>query len=263
MKLLKVDKKCAFGSECLTGYCKSGKCATLDPCKSDENCGKGKFCYWDPTSSSSTGTCKSLRTSAGECEVKDENCCANGLKLSTVTGKYRCEKYFSLDLDADCDSDEICKSGICYNNKCAAFSKYDTTDACSVVCKNKAGTDLPGFCISGYYYNTNGEKVCMYNSKKSSVLEDIIDRYDKVKIDKLNDKEEVYDYYEAFGDKKLAELWNVYANYEALLDQKLIKDDGKRDGDKKCEYEFWKSTISSSYVTTCIGFALALLGLLL
>ena len=263
LSLLKVNKKCSLNSECLTGICKGNKCSTLDPCYSSEHCGKGKYC----DKSGSTNTCKAYVNEGGTCSRNDF--CSNGLYCyygSSTTGK--CQKYFSLDVGTkNVDHSELCKTGIISNDgnyMCVTFSSYDS-DKDKLLCKDGDGKEVE--CIvSGPSGNTfidkSSNKVPIYSKGKFDLLGDIIKRYNKIKLDKLNDKEEGYDYYNYYGDKKYAELKAVYDNYAYLLNQGLIKENGKKNGDNKCEYEFWKSTISSSYINVCLGFALALLSLL-
>ena len=261
VNLLKENKKCSFGGECLTGYCSGGKCKTLDKCTDDENCGKGKYCYTGGT----TPTCKSRLSGPGTCDANNsEKCCGEGLSYiyDSTEKKYKCIKYFSLSVGDTCDDSEQCKSGICSSSQCVSYVETDST-TCDVTCKDSA--DKKFTCLGGSFTNKDEKEVCLYPKEKFDLLGDMIDRYNKIKLDKLNKKEDYayIPYSQYFGDKKYAEKKAVYDNYAYLKDQGLIKSDGKRNGDKKCEYEFWKSTISSSYVHVYLGFALALLGLLL
>ena len=287
VSLKKEGKKCAYNLECLTGYCSSKECKTVDKCINNEQCGKGKYCdvkekHESELDDGTTGTCKNRVTSAGsECDatLNFEDCCANGLFLvkSTTAGKYKCIKPFSLEVGDDCsdqdDDDDampLCKSGFCINvgtngkqdYQCVSVASFDSK-TCAAVLESKAGAKFDIDGDENSYKDKDDKTVCIWSQGRLDLLEDIRDRYDKIKIDKLNDKEDYnYAYREYFGDKKFAELYAVYQYYPYLLNQGLIKDDGKRNGDKKCEYEFWKSTISSSYVNVYLGFILALLGLL-
>ena len=266
VNLLKENKKCSFDGECFTGYCSGGKCKTLDKCTEDENCGKGKYCY----KGGDTPTCKSRLSGPGTCDANNsEKCCGEGLSYiyDSTEKKYKCIKYFSLSVGDKCGDNDQCKSGICSyvqsGYQCVSYVKTDST-TCDVTCKNSANTEYT--CYSNAYFtNKDNKKVCHYPKEKFDLLGDLIDRYNKIKLDKLNKKEDYayIPYRSYFGDKKYAEKKAVYDNYAYLIDQGLIKSNGKRNGDKKCEYEFWKSTISSSYVHVYLGFALALLGLLL
>ena len=263
LSLLKLGKKCSLNSECLSGFCKNNKCSTQDKCYRDENCGKGKYC-----DDMYTHTCKAYVNEGESC---DNNYCGNGLKCypeeSTATNR-KCVKFFSLDVGTKINYDsELCKTGIFSINdkKCVTFSKYDSTNK-KVLCKDEGGNEVE--CKISYadvtFTNKNGEEVTNYSQGRFDLLGDLIKRYNKIKLNKLNEKEEKdYDYYDYYGDKKFAELKAVYDNYAILLDKGLIKENGKKNGDNKCEYEFWKSTISSSYINFCLGFALALLSLLI
>ena len=102
---------------------------------------------------------------------------------------------------------------------------------------------------------------CLYSTGKKELVNELVKRYNEIKLNKPLEKE-ACDYEKYFCDKKYAELKEVYDNYDTLKYIDLIKDNGKKNKNKKCEYEFWKSTISSSYVNVCFGFIFALLGLL-
>ena len=267
LKKLKLNKKCSLNSECLTGICKNNKCSTLDPCLENENCGKGKYCY----KSGSTNTCKSYLNEGETCSItSSSDKCSNGLECysddsTATTGK--CTKLFSLDVDAkNVQNSELCKTGIVSDsNICVTFYKYDS-DTSKVLCKDGNNKEVECYITEiddDTFTDKNGDSVTIYSQGKFDLLGDIIERYNKIKLNKLNEKEEAYDYAGYYGDKKFAELKAVFDNYAPLLDQGLIKANGKKNGDNKCEYEFWKSTISSSYINACLGFALAVLSLLL
>ena len=265
---LKVKKKCSLNSECLTGICKGNKCSTQDTCYRDKHCGKGKYC--DGSTSSSAGTCKDKSKEGQTCDSSDH--CINGLKCyfkdsTASTGK--CTKLFSLEVGTKNVYDsELCKTGIIskdVNLACVTFSSYDS-DNDKVLCKDDGDNQVEcqiSNVYKNYFTDQSNKNVAIYSKGKFDLLGDIIERYNKIKLDKLNDKEEAYDYYSYYGDKKFAELKAVFDDYAYLLNQGLIKENGKKNGDKKCEYEFWKSTVSSSYINVCLGFALVLLSLLI
>ena len=94
------------------------------------------------------------------------------------------------------------------------------------------------------------------------MVDELVKRYNKIKLDKILEKEDC-DYSSYLCDKKYAELYNVHSSYDTLKYLGLIKDNGEKNKDKKCEYEFWRTiTVSSSYVNVCFGFILVLLSLL-
>ena len=273
--LLKTGKKCSLDSECITNYCKDKKCSTLEECIDMTHCGKGKYCY--KPNQSSTGTCKNYISEGGECD--SENWCGNGLDCHYTNSKGKCTKLYSLDVGTkNVYNSELCKTGIISsdgNKECVTFSSasivHDDTenkDYCQAVCKNSNNNDVNCEIIEDYinyddvFTNTDGKVSCTYSKGKFDLVEKMKKRYDKIKLSKLLKKEIDYDYYSFYGDKKYAELKSVYDNYNLLLDRNFIKENGKKNGDKKCEYEFWKSTISSSFVNIYIGFILSLLGIL-
>ena len=108
---------------------------------------------------------------------------------------------------------------------------------------------------------------CVWKNGIKELISDVVERYNKINLNKLLEKESCdYETQAEFGtqllcDKKYGELKMLYFDYEYLLFHGIIKANGKKE--KKCEYEFWKSvTVSSSYISICLGFAFSLLGLL-
>ena len=76
LKYLKIKKKCNYHAECLTRYCNGGKCATLETCREDEDCGPGKFC-----DSYNSQKCYEYVKESGTCNDSDKRC-APGLNSS-------------------------------------------------------------------------------------------------------------------------------------------------------------------------------------
>ena len=272
LKLLKIGKKCNYNAECYTGFCNGGKCATSDTCsyKKDPICGPSKYCAED-----SNGNYKTCTAYKNENEVcKDEDKCAPGYDCyaeSSSASSGTCKKYFSLDLGTKTNDDEFCKSTTAYGGICVEVTKVGTD--CSLTYKDKDGgqektvssstdTDL----IKDTDANNKPTK-CRYEVIKSKdLLNKFIERYNKIKLNKLTEKKKENCGYgiDALCDEKFAELSAVMDKYDYLLDQGLIKENGDKVKDKKCEYNFWKSvTLSSGYFNVCLGLAFGLLGLLL
>ena len=260
LRLLKIDKKCNYNGECNTGFCSGGKCAAYntDGCKKNRHCGPGKYCYND----NGTGKCAAYVGEGGDCSNAG---CAPGLGCGSTS---KCQKLFTLDTGDATSSDEFCKTFAAYGGKCIEVVKV--ADDCSLTYKDKDGGSEIKVTIdeNNKYtladYNDDGSlDECRYSYGPKELRDDIIERYNKIKLNKLTEKKkEMCDYKDYLCDKKYAELITVYENYALLLKQGIIKENGEKNKDKKCEYEFMKSMISSSYVNVCYGFALALLGLL-
>ena len=269
LKLLKIKKKCNYNAECNTGYCNNGKCAAFETCTQynyDTVCGPDKYCKGYDYSGTD-GTCTAY---VKEGEEVGSGQCAPGLGnfYDSESKKTICKKYFSLDKGASATSGvKFCKSYFSDGSKCAEITKVDTPDNyCSVTYDNgdgsgtMTGSDTSG---EGYLYKTiNKERHCLYSTGKKELVDELVKRYNKIKLDKILEKEDCDYGTTNLCDKKYAELNNVYNYYGILKYLNLIKDNGEKNKDKKCEYEFWRSTISSSYVNVYFGFVFALLGLL-
>ena len=250
LRLLKIGKKCNYNAECYTGFCSGGKCAAYgtEECDDDNNCGPDRYC-----DDKDTGKCVAFVNEGDDCSKTE---CAPGLECDSTS---KCKKLFSLDTGAATTKEEFCKTLAAYNGKCIEVVKV--ADDCSLTYKDGGSektdtiTQNPGLKDGDY---------CKYVYGSQELRDDIIERYNKIKLNKLTEKKkEMCDYSADYlCDKKFAELYFVYSYYDLLLKQQLIKENGEKNKDKKCEYEFWRSTISSSYVNVCYGFALALLGLL-
>lgn len=259
LRLLKIGKKCNYNAECYTGFCSGGKCAAYgtEECDDDNNCGPDRYC-------DNTKKCVAFVNEGDSCKDDDE--CAPGLKCDSSTSK--CKKLYSLDTGADASDGEFCKTLASYGGKCIEVVKVAAD--CSLTYKDKDGKEKTVTKTDdnkdtlGEYNGDGTVDECYYAYRPKDLLDDIIERYNKIKLNKLTEKKkEMCDYSaELLCDKKYAELYYVYYYYDLLLKQQLIKENGEKNKDKKCEYEFWRSTISSSYVNVCYGFALALLGLL-
>ena len=270
LKLLKIDKKCNYNSECNTGYCNNGKCATFENCYSNSMCGPSKYCKGFNKYTNTAGTCTDY---VKENEVVDTGTCAPGLGkfYDSDSKNYICKKYFSLDKKAinAYNQDIFCKSYFSYDGKCAELIKVDTPENyCSITYDNGDGEKvITGSASSGedfLYQMIDGDSTphCLYSTGKKELVNELVKRYNKIKLDKILEKEDCDYGSNNLCDKKYAELNNVYNYYGILKYLNLIKDNGEKNKDKKCEYEFWRSTISSSYVNVCFGFVFALLGLL-
>ena len=256
LKLLKIKKKCNYNAECYTGFCNGKKCAAYgdsDTCSDNKNCGPDRYC--GVKTGSTTKTCIPYLKEGEDCKTATSGC-APGLECYTKDGtSFNCKKYFSLD-KGDYGSKLLCKSMYVVGGKCAEITEFGND--CKI--KYDDGTNTNVEKQEGYKYDN--KNYCYYTSGWNDLVSDIKKRYDKIKLDKVLEKENC-DYETYYCDKKYGELIEVYNNYETLLNQQLIKDDGKKNGDKKCEYEYWRSvTVSSSYVSVCLGLAFALLGLL-
>ena len=262
LRLLKIGKKCNYNAECYTGFCSGGKCAAYgtEECDDDNNCGPDRYC---DNENGGTGKCVAFVNEGDDCSKTK---CAPGLECDSTS---KCKKLFSLDTGAATTKEEFCKTLAAYNGKCIEVVKV--ADDCSLTYKDKDGGSEITVKVANdkdnlAKYEDDGTtlKECRYAYRPKDLLDDIIERYNKIKLNKLTEKKkEMCDYSaELLCDKKYAELYYVYYYYDLLLKQQLIKENGEKNKDKKCEYEFWRSTISSSYVNVCYGFALALLGLL-
>ena len=264
LKLLKIGKKCNYNAECYTGSCSGGKCAAYgtEECSGDNNCGPDKYCGIE----NGKAKCLAYITQDGNCKNGEK--CAPGLKCDKSASSPTCKKLYTLEIGDSSSSGELCKSFAAYKGKCIEVTKV--ADDCSLTYKDKDGNEQNvKLETDGSNKNDlietddNYDEVCKYRYASKDLRDDVIERYNKIKINKLTEKKkENCDYGEYLCDKKYAELISVYKDYTLLLEKKLIKDNGEKNKDKKCEYEFWRSTISSSYVNVYFGFVFALLGLL-
>ena len=235
----------------MTRYCNGGKCATLETCLEDEDCGPGKFC-----DSYNSQKCYEYVKEGQTCNYSDKRC-ALGLECNTDS---KCTKLYSLENGAKASDSSLCKSGVYkYSNNNYICVGIEKTDGNCVTSYNDGSGTVTVSPVT--YKDTDGSEYCNMFKMSSDLMSDLKKRYDKIKLDKILEKEGC-DYAGYLCDKKYAELYWKYCFYKVLLEEGLIKDNGKRNGDKKCEYEFAKSLISSSYINYCIGFAFALLSLL-
>ena len=258
---LKIDDKCNYHAECYTGYCNGGKCAAFgdsDTCSKDRNCGPGKYC------DDNKNKCAAYVAEGGSCKNGEK--CAPGYGCDKTEQK--CIKYLTLEVGDKSNSNELCKSLAAYNDYCIEVVEVDSKD-CSLKYKDKDGkeqtvkSDSSNQDLLGDYDNGKFEE-CYYGYRPQKLKDEIIERFGKIKLDKLTDKKkENCDYgIDHFCDQKFTELWTVYENYDYLLKIGLINENGEKSKDKKCEYEFFISMSSSSYVNIWYGIAFALLGLL-
>ena len=263
LKLLKIDKKCNYNAECSTGYCNNHKCAAYGDdvkCRTYENnCAPGKYCKED-SSSSSTGTCTSYLGEGNVCSSTTADC-APGLSCFYPSGESTgtCKKYFSVDKGEYASSVEFCKSIYLVGTKCAEI--ISVNDNTCTITYNDGGSDTEDKNTNNVLTTlSDGTNVCKYKAGVKDLLTDIVKRYNKIKLNKVLEKENC-DYDGYLCDKKYAELISVYNDYGKLLHHGIIKENGKKD--KKCEYEFWRTvSVSSSYIKICLGFAFTLLSLL-
>ena len=262
VKLLKIKKKCNYHAECKTGFCNGGKCAAygdLDCHGDSDSCGPGKFCKQTGTSGTYTYECTDYVKEGGSC--LNNAICAPGLEwlFSSDQTTCTCTKLFSLENGKETRGDYFCKSAYSIGGKCAEIVSVDG-ETCEVTYNdgNNKGTDKTNNIE--YKSDTTTKKYCKIKNGIKEVISDLVERYNKIKFDKLLEKEDC-DYAGYYCDKKFAELFAVYSSYGKLLYHGIIKENGKKD--KKCEYEFWRTvSVSSSYINICLGFAFALLSLL-
>ena len=265
VRLLKINKKCNYNVECYTSYCNNGKCATFDACTSETGrniCGPGKYCkYYNTIGSKSSGTCTDYLKEGAE--VGSGESCAPGLGEYTDPdeNKVICKKLYSLDIGAKSSEPEFCKSYFSDGTQCVELTKVDST--CSITYNDgKTDTTIDASKDSSLYKEIDGKKYCLYSTGKKELVNELVKRYNEIKLDKPLEKE-ACDYEKYFCDKKYAELKEVYDNYDTLKYLDLINDNGEKNKDKKCEYEFWRTWyVSSSYVNVCFGFIFTLLGFL-
>lgn len=283
LNLLEVGKSCFLDSECITSNCANGKCATVSACTGDKNCGKGKYCYRAKDKygiEAETGSCKDYVKEKGECGGDEGKECGPGLicyKQDYNSPKGTCTKLYSLELGArNVEDSRLCISGATFTIKrdniklkeCVTLTDSKIVTAgvipyCQVTYTDKSNGKYEDNSAETFI-NKAGSTVCKEDKRKYNLLGDIKERYDDIDLEKLLEKEEdSYAYHGFFGDKKYAELYSVYEKYSELLDKGIIEDDGKKNDDNSCGYEFWFSTISSSNVNVGLGFVFALLGLLL
>ena len=260
LKLLKIKKKCNYNAECYSGFCDNGKCAAYGDidCKGNDNsCGAGKSCVQTGTSSSGSAIykCTDYAKLDGNCKTAD---CAPGLgdfwssDYSTCT----CKKYYSLDQGDEIysNSQKFCKSYYAPKGKCAEIISIDET-----TCDIKYKDDGDGTDTDNTLTTIGTKNYCKKKSGIKELISDLVERYNKIKLDKILEKENCD--YAPLCDKKFAELSAVVDDYGPLLYHGIIKENGKKD--KKCEYEFWRTvTVSSSYINICLLFAFTLLSLL-
>ena len=273
-KLLKIGKKCNYNAECNTGYCNNHKCAAYGDdvkCVTDENnCAPGKYCKNDGTRDGSGNTLGICTSYLGEGEVCSSTTaeCAPGLychKTSSSATSSTCTKYFSVGKGDYAEDDILCKSLFLVDDKCAEIISVDD-DTCTMT-YNNGGTDTS---VSNLLTTLeDGTNVCNYKAGVKDLVSDIVKRYDKIKLNKILEKDNCdyesiefdSDTFKTLCDKKYAELFSVYKYYGPLLRHGIIKENGKKN--KKCEYEFWRTvSVSSSYVNVYLLFAFTLLGLL-
>ena len=257
LKLLKIGQKCNYNAECYTEFCNGGKCAVYDDtkeCDRNENCGPDKYCEDEK--------CVAYVTEGGDCSEGEE--CAPGYNCDDSESPETCKKLFTLGIGETSSSEEFCKTLNIYDGKCIEVVKVDKN--CSLTYKDKDGGEEKTLKIEDdtNYNLATPDKKCRYVYKPKELIDDLIEIYNKIKLNKLLEKKkEDCDYgIHNLCDKKFAELRAVYENYDILLEQDIIKANGEKNKDKSCEYEFFKSMISSSYVSICFGFTLVLLGLL-
>ena len=272
VKLLKIKKKCNHNAECNTAYCNNGKCAASEKCYgSDSMCGPGKYCKGYDSSNYPNivaGTCTDY-VKEGVVVGTDEKCAPGYGKFTDPdTSEITCKKYFSLDKSKPTSGDEFCKSLYSVNDKCAELIKVETPDNyCSITYDNGEGqkttTGSATVGENSLYETIDGVRNCLYSTGKKELVDELVKRYNKIKLDKLLEKEDCDYGSDDLCDKKYAELNAVYNDYDTLRYLKLIKDNGEKNKDKKCEYEFWRTmNVSSSYVNVCFGVVFALLSLL-
>ena len=273
LKFLKIKKKCNYNAECNTGYCNNGKCAAFEKCYNNYDysvCGPDKYCKgYSNYPTIVAGTCTAYVKEGVEVGTDEE--CAPGLGpyYDSDLKKTICKKYFSLDRGASATSSEaiFCKSYLSDGTNCIELSKVESPDNYCSITYNNGNKDITstGSATSGenYLYETVGDdRQCLFSTGFNDLLDELVKRYNKIKLNKILEKEDCDYGNNLLCDKKYAELYNVYNYYGYLYSQGLIKENGKKNGDKKCEYEFWRSTISSSYVSIYFGFVFALLALL-
>ena len=261
LKLLKTGKKCNYNAECYTGFCSNGKCSTSDTCNyhKDPICGPSKYC----AQVDGKYKCTAFTEENKACTDDDE--CAPGYNCFGTSSK-TCKKVFSLDLGETTSDDEFCKSLTEYNNKCIEVVKVASD--CSLTYKDKDGGDEKTLKASDYPdlvkgTNDDGSKKCKFEVINKDLLNNLLKRFNKIKLNKILEKENCGYGVDALCDEKFAELFAVLENYDVLLARGLIKENGEKNKSKKCEYNFWKSvTLSSDYANYCFGLAFALLGLL-
>ena len=274
VRLLKIDKKCNYNAECYTGFCNNNhKCAPYGDyeCAYNRNCGPDKFCDF----SSGKGKCKAFIQESKDCSNAPFGCAPGFGCYTKDSTTYTCQKYFSLDKGVTTNDKIFCKSGFS-TGTCAEIVEVASDCKLTYNDGGSANKEIPATSNGDTY---DGNKFCYIKSGYKDLVSDLVKRYNKIKLDKLLDKENCdYGYedddsdptdysdskFHFLCDKKFAELYSVYTNYMSLLYHSLIKENGEKNKDKKCEYEFWRTvTVSSSYVNVYLGFAFALLGLLL
>ena len=264
LKLLKIKKKCNYNAECKTGVCSGGKCASFGKCYSSSDysiCGPGKYCKGYDSVTDTDGTCTDYVNEGGSCANGEK--CAPGLECDLIASTKTCKKKYSLGKGESSNYLDYCKTGfLASSGKCAALVSVEKD--CSI--KINDGTSDFTLSVSTNSYlaftTPDGKNSCKYSTGFNDLLDELVKRYNKIKLNKILEKEDCDYGNNLLCDKKYAELYNVYKNYGYLYSQGLIKENGKKNGDKKCEYEFWRSTISSSYVSIYFGFVFALLALL-
>ena len=266
IKLLKIGKKCVYNAECFTGYCKSGKCAAYtenENCKGiDVLCGPGKYCKNAGSYTDSGDPIYACTAYAKENEDCSKTSCGPGLGCyspSATSTTYTCKKFFTIDTGKYTTDRRLCKSYFESNYLCIEIASV--ADDCKIT-YNKGEENVEETITYNLFKSVNNKNYCYQKPEIKQVVSDLAKRYGKIKLNKLLDKENC-DYSDYLCDKKYAELMSVYSDYGKLLYYGLIKENGEKNKDKKCEYEFWRTvSISSSYIKVCLGFSFALLCLL-
>ena len=260
IKYLKIGKKCNYNADCYTSYCKNGKCAAYgsESCNENYNCGPGKYCK----EFSSNDTCTAYAKENEDCSNLN---CAPGFFCDTATTSPTCKKYFSLEKGSSISDDYFpisCKSYFARNKKCAEVTKVE--EDCSITYndgKEDHVETVDEYSEGSLYITVGDQKVCLNSNGRKELINKLINRYNKIELNKLLENE-YCDYERYLCDKKYAELIRVVIEYDYLLLHDFIKTNGERNKGKKCEYEFWKSTISSSFINVYFGFTFTLFSLL-
>ena len=277
LSYLKIDQKCSIDAECYTGYCKNGKCSTLDVCLDDEQCKPEQYCALKVDGEKTSGKCENLKKKGDSCTQEDK--CQRGLicdyDYSTSPLKGKCQKYFTKSVGDKVSDPNLCKSGyakfdnvnlayICLEFDSAAECKDDGSGDyyCEITSKDKDGKQQKDLEYCPQSNKDPKKHLCPKGKTYFKVQKKAIEQYDKIDLEKFNEKE-IKSFEDYFGDKKYAEYASILENFAELYDQKIIDDEGEMNKDFKCEYNFLLKQLSSNSIKVCFVFIIGLLGLLL
>lgn len=265
-KKRKSGQSCNYHEDCYSNSCVSNKCTLasegeicLTTSHGNIGCKPGLTCAYDADSEKY----KCFKLAKEDEEAKHG--CLGGL-IPNIEGK--CKKYGTVDDGGKVPYNRyssyeyrlLCKSGICIpqsdddgNEFCLCVS-LTTEPTCSKGEVSKEGewsdkTKIPekseckiGKDITGtdiYYYG--------HSQLETKLFQDFLEDYKDLDLEKINSNEDK-DYQSSLKWKTL-EKFLLFKHAPELYAAGLIDSEGKRNDNKKCEYDFViKNVLSSSFI---------------